>query len=63
MTVQQLRHQVAEITPFASPGKIVFFRRENGIMKKIPFNYKQVVKGKHLEQNIILQKRDVIVVP
>lgn len=32
-------------------------------MKKIPFNYKQVVKGKHLEQNIILQKRDVIVVP
>jgi polysaccharide biosynthesis/export protein len=30
---------------------------------KIPFNYKEVVKGRHPEQNIPLKPGDTIVVP
>lgn len=61
--VMQVISMAGGLTPFASPGEIVILRRENGVMKKILFNYDQVAKGKHLEQNIILQRGDVIVVP
>jgi hypothetical protein len=30
---------------------------------KIPFNYKQILKGENLKQNIMLQRGDVVVVP
>jgi hypothetical protein len=36
---------------------------ENGKQVKHPFNYKEVVKGKNPEQNILLEPSDVIVVP
>jgi hypothetical protein len=29
----------------------------------LPFNYKDVVKGKNVEQNVKLQARDTVVVP
>ena len=61
--VMQVLSMAGGFTTFASPRKIVILRRQNGVMKKIAFNYNQVVQGKHLEQNIILQRGDVIVVP
>jgi polysaccharide export outer membrane protein len=44
---------------FANTKKIVIMRGT----ERIPFNYKEVVKGKKLEQNILLESGDHIVVP
>ena len=45
--------------------KAIYVLRQNpdGSQKRMSFNYKDVVKGKHPEQNIKLQARDTIVVP
>jgi polysaccharide biosynthesis/export protein len=45
--------------------KGVYILRQNpgGSQTRIPFNYKDVVKGKHPEQNIKLQSGDTVVVP
>jgi polysaccharide biosynthesis/export protein len=45
--------------------KSIYVLRANadGTETRIPFNYKQVVKGKNPDQNIRLQPRDTIVVP
>ena len=45
--------------------KSIYVLRENGdgTETRIPFNYKQVVRGKNPEQNIKLQPRDTVVVP
>jgi polysaccharide biosynthesis/export protein len=45
--------------------RAIYLLRQNadGTQKRIPFNYKDVVKGKNPEQNIKLQPRDTIVVP
>jgi len=38
-------------------------RIENGKQVKYPFNYKQVLKGTNIQQNIVLKPGDTIVVP
>jgi polysaccharide biosynthesis/export protein len=45
--------------------KAIYVLRQNpgGGESRIPFNYKNVVKGKNPEQNIKLEPRDTIVVP
>lgn len=48
---------------YASLNNIKILRRENGNLSAIPFEYGDVEKGKHLEQNIILRAGDVVVVP
>ena len=62
MTVLQALAQ-AGFTQFANPKAIYLLRNENGKQQKIPFNYKEVVKGNHPEQNIELRPGDTIVVP
>jgi polysaccharide export outer membrane protein len=44
---------------FANPSKIVIIRGT----QRIKFNYKDVLHGKHLEQNIFLEPGDTIYVP
>jgi len=44
---------------WAKKGSIVIVRGK----ERIKFNYNQVIKGKHLEQNIFLQNDDHIIVP
>ena len=51
------------LTPYADADSIIVLRSEKGSQIKIPFNYKEVKKGKKLEQNITLEAGDVIVVP
>jgi polysaccharide export outer membrane protein len=51
------------LNPFAKRSKIKIFRSENGMTKTIPFNYNEVTKGENLEQNIMLIRGDVVVVP
>lgn len=62
MTVLQALSS-AGFTQFANLKRIYLLRNENGRQVKIPFNYKEVVKGLHPEQNILLQPGDTLVVP
>ena len=50
-------------TQFANLKKIYVLRVENGTQQKLPFNYREVVKGGHPEQNILLKAGDTVVVP
>jgi polysaccharide export outer membrane protein len=62
MTMLQALSQ-AGFTQFANLKGIYLLRTENGKQQKIPFNYKEVIKGNHPEQNIILKPGDTLVVP
>ncbi|MBZ5718781.1 MAG: polysaccharide export protein [Acidobacteriia bacterium] len=53
----------AGFTQFANTKGIYILRTENGKQQKMPFNYKQVVKGEAMAQNIMLKPGDTIVVP
>jgi polysaccharide export outer membrane protein len=49
---------------FAKTKKVYVLRTTaNGTEERLPFNYKQVIKGENPQQNIELQPRDTIVVP
>lgn len=52
------------LNSFADENDIVILRRlEDGGQVAIPFEYSRVKTGRDLESNIILQSRDVVVVP
>lgn len=51
------------VTPFAKLKDIKILRREGGVERAIPFNFKQVQRGERLEQNIILRPGDTVLVP
>jgi polysaccharide export outer membrane protein len=53
----------AGFTQFANLKGIYVLRMENGTQHKLPFNYREVVKGRHPEQNILLKAGDTVVVP
>ena len=61
--VMQILAMAGGMTPFASESNIIILRRQDNKITKIPFDYKEVEKGKNLAQNIILQRGDVVVVP
>ena len=48
---------------FAKTKSIYVLRDDGGKQVRLPFNYKQVIRGSHSDQNIQLQPRDTIVVP
>ena len=50
------------LSPFAKSKKIYILRNEGGKQQKIPFNYKEALKGED-SQNISLKPGDTIVVP
>jgi len=50
-------------TPFASLNDIKILRRNGDEQRTLEFRYNDVVKGRDLEQNIILQSGDVVIVP
>jgi polysaccharide biosynthesis/export protein len=53
----------AGFTQFANLKGIYVLRMENGKQVKLPFNYREVIKGNHPEQNIFLKPGDTVVVP
>jgi polysaccharide export outer membrane protein len=53
----------AGFTQFANTKGIYVLREGNGRQQKIPVNYKRLVKGQAIDQNIILKPGDTIVVP
>jgi len=62
MTVLQAL-ATAGFTQFANTKGIYVLRTENGKQQKMPVNYKQLVKGDAMGQNITLKPGDTIVVP
>jgi polysaccharide export outer membrane protein len=63
MTVLEALAASGGFSPYANLKNIYVLRYQNGSPVKYPFNYKEVVSGKHTEQNIALQPGDNIVVP
>lgn len=63
MNVLQALSSAGGFTQFAKLKNIYVLRTEAGKQIKHPFNYKDVVKGNHSEENILLEPGDVIVVP
>ena len=51
------------LTPFAAENNIKVIRRTKGQQQVFPFRYGDVRKGHDLEQNILLQRGDVVTVP
>jgi polysaccharide export outer membrane protein len=62
MTVLQALSS-AGLSQFANTKRIYVLRTENGKQRKLPVNYRQLVKGAQIEQNYLLQPGDTIVVP
>lgn len=51
------------LTPFAAENDIKIVRRVKGQQQVFPFRYGDVRKGHDLDQNILLQRGDVVMVP
>jgi len=62
-TVVQILSMAVVAVSLASAGNIHILRQKKNDSVKIPFDYKQIEKGKNLEQNIVLERGDVVVVP
>jgi polysaccharide export outer membrane protein len=62
--VMQALSMAGGTTPFAALNDIVVLRRDgNGSQRAIRFAYKDVERGRSLDQNIVLNSGDVVVVP
>jgi polysaccharide biosynthesis/export protein len=51
------------ITPFASADRIRVLHRDGAKLNSIRFRYSEVVKGRNLAQDILLQSGDTVIVP
>jgi polysaccharide export outer membrane protein len=63
MNVLQLIALAGGLQEYADAKNIVVIRLESGRQASYKFNYKDVVKQKHVEQNIVLKAGDTVVVP
>jgi polysaccharide export outer membrane protein len=62
-TVLQLISIAGGLADYAKPEKISIVRAEGGKTVSFKFNYKEVLEGKKLAQNIELKPGDTIIVP
>jgi polysaccharide export outer membrane protein len=63
MTVLQGIAVAGGLTEYADAKNITVLRKEEGRTQVLKFNYRDVSKGKNLEQNVNLHPGDTIVVP
>lgn len=63
MTAVQGIARAGGFTEWAKKDEIIILRKEGGIENKIPVNFKEIVKGRSVSQNIMLRANDTIVVP
>lgn len=61
--VLQALSMAGGLTPFASANDIRVMRRQGAKQVILPFPYAEVIRGRSVERNIILQPGDVVVVP
>jgi polysaccharide biosynthesis/export protein len=62
-TVLQLIALAGGLSEYADGDKITVMRAEESATRTLKFNYKEVSKGKRLDQNVLLQPGDTVVVP
>lgn len=62
-TVLQMIATAGGLMDFAKGDRIVIMRDQGGKTETLKFNYKDVLKGKKLEQNVELRPGDTILVP
>jgi polysaccharide export outer membrane protein len=62
-TVLQLIAMAGGVLEYADSDSIVVMRTENGKPSNFKFNYKEVVRQRNLQQNILLKPGDTVVVP
>jgi len=53
----------AGFTQFANTKGIYVLRMDNGKQQKIPVNYRALIKGEAMDQNLVLKPGDTVVVP
>jgi polysaccharide export outer membrane protein len=63
LTVLQALALAGGLTTFADEDGIIVIRGQGSATRKIPFDYSQVKRGRGLEQNILLERGDVVLVP
>jgi len=51
------------MTPFAALNDVIVLRGSGESQRALPFHYGEVVKGRNLSQNVLLEAGDVVVVP
>lgn len=61
--VMQALSMAGGLTAFADTNSIKILRRTSARQIAIPFRYNDVLKGRNLEQNVVLQPGDIVVVP
>jgi polysaccharide export outer membrane protein len=63
MTVLELIALSGDVLEFAKSKNMVVVRKQNDSEQRFKFNYKDVLKGKDIQQNILLKPGDTIIVP
>ena len=63
LTVLQALAMAGGLTTFAQESNIVILRNSGKETVTLPFNYKKIKRGRGLEENIIMERGDVVVVP
>ncbi|MCG2758675.1 MAG: polysaccharide export protein [Desulfobacteraceae bacterium] len=63
LTILQAFALAGGFTEWASKNEIILLRNENGIEKIIRVNYKNIIKGNDLSQNVNIKVNDTIIVP
>lgn len=61
--VMQALSMAGGLTAFASPSDIRILRRTPDGQRAIGFDYSQIIRGRGLDQNIMLADGDVVIVP
>jgi len=63
LTVLQALAMAGGLTPYAKESDIIILRNSGKETVQLPFDYKSIKKGKNVEENIILERGDVVLVP
>ena len=63
LTVLQAFALAGGFTEWASKNEIILLRVEQGKQKIIRINYKNIIKGKDLDNNVLVKPDDTIIVP
>ena len=63
LTVLQAFALAGGFTEWASKNEIILLRQEGGRERIIRVNYKNIIKGKDLDQNMRIKADDTIIVP
>lgn len=63
VTVLDVLAEAGGFTPFASSRDVTILRNENGVTKRIEFDYRRVMQGRSTPQQMTVYPGDIIMVP